>query len=747
LAHDRYLNQRVAIKQLFSYASDTPEKMRSVCREIEAGRRITHRNVLKIFDICDLNRSKCISMEYVTGKSLSEWFRDASASPDELKSIVFQLCSGVAAIHEAGFAHRDLRPGNIMLDQTGRVVIADLGLAGLAHTVAERSETSVAALYDPPERLIKPDPIREDIYAIGGIILFLLGIRTAEGATPGDALYGADFSQCEWLRSIVSRCREFDASARFKNGSDLFNEVLRTIPTEDSERRDRVSNRRSSRALSSVLLVALCFVLNSVGFSHRGQASSASERILLVVPSTASASDRWISDIVTCFLETQHITVLQTPDWINNPDQYTPEARLSLSFSRPDAPEIHVRIVTNSAPLSRDFIGNRGDPLFAAVSWLASLLSIQQPMSSFALPTYNQQDLERSASMWHSGLVGAQPLPVQDHNIPVLLLNAQFDVDQFRATRLPSWRDEATHLITILQGLGIDTTETRLIRATLARVNNNPTEGVRILHEALESLSTKAPIYERLASDAIEAGFAEEGLSMATKALECDKYSPRCYRSLARAYSAMWRDKEAVGYLQRAIEIGDDSPATMGKLGAAYIRLGQFEPARQILSRAVERGPNPEVEVFLGLADLLDNRTTQGLLILRGAAAAKPSLYSVSTLAAALRWTGNDNEAQKYFREAIALGNLQSKDPRELGRLALLFAQLGNIRRADDYIRRAAAIDRTTNAELLYDGLIIDAFASRTPQCREKWKLLEQSHFPMAFLSLDPRVKAEMKKR
>jgi hypothetical protein len=138
--------------------------------EVRVARQVSHPNVCRVYDIGDAEGSTYLSMEYVDGEDLASLLRRIGRLPqDKALEIARQLCAGLAAAHDKGVLHRDLKPGNIMLDGQGRLRITDFGLAGVAGEVKDiRSGTP--GYLAPEQRSGQEVTARSDIYALGVVL-------------------------------------------------------------------------------------------------------------------------------------------------------------------------------------------------------------------------------------------------------------------------------------------------------------------------------------------------------------------------------------------------------------------------------------------------------------------------------------------------------------------------------------------------------------------------------------------------
>jgi len=193
-AEDLTLHQLVALKFLPSTLSNDGAMLARFHREVRAARHVTHSNVCRVHDIgealVDGRPVHFLSMEYIDGEDLAALLRRIGHLPHE-KSIELarQLCTGLAAAHEAGMVHRDLKPANVMLDGRGRARIMDFGLSEFAAELPA-DEVSGTPAYMAPEQLRgQPATIASDIYALGLVLYEVFtGHRPFESSNVRDLL-------------------------------------------------------------------------------------------------------------------------------------------------------------------------------------------------------------------------------------------------------------------------------------------------------------------------------------------------------------------------------------------------------------------------------------------------------------------------------------------------------------------------------------------------------------------------------
>jgi TolB-like protein/tRNA A-37 threonylcarbamoyl transferase component Bud32 len=179
-AKDRELDEVIAVKVLKKELVGTRGILDRFRREVKLARRVTHRNVARMFDIGDDGGDRFLTMELVEGESLAHRLARLGRLPyRDVAAIAKDVCAGLAVAHEAGVLHRDLKPDNVIVAKDGRAVITDFGIA---RAVAEGdAKTAIGSfvgtpLYMAPEQVegIVELDARADLYALGTMMYELL---------------------------------------------------------------------------------------------------------------------------------------------------------------------------------------------------------------------------------------------------------------------------------------------------------------------------------------------------------------------------------------------------------------------------------------------------------------------------------------------------------------------------------------------------------------------------------------------
>jgi tRNA A-37 threonylcarbamoyl transferase component Bud32 len=181
LAHDTVLDRDVAIKVMVAQIADDPELKQRFEREARAVAKMTHPNVLTVFDIgSHTDGSPYIVMELLKGQDLQKAMRQTPAMTVERKvAVIVQVLAGLAHAHQAGIVHRDIKPANIFIQEDGSVKIMDFGVARLTTASITGTGNIVGtADYMSPEQVkgAKVDG-RSDLFSVGCMLFELAAGR------------------------------------------------------------------------------------------------------------------------------------------------------------------------------------------------------------------------------------------------------------------------------------------------------------------------------------------------------------------------------------------------------------------------------------------------------------------------------------------------------------------------------------------------------------------------------------------
>ena len=237
LCRDEELQRDVALKVIRPEIAADPSVLDRFKREIQLSSRVTHRNVLRVYDLGEADGVRFLTMQFVEGEDLSSVLKRLGPFPlPRLTHLFRQVCEGLAAAHDEGVVHRDLKPQNIMVDAADHVYLTDFGLAknlgGTAMT--ELGAVMGTPAYMAPEQ-VRGEAVdrRADVYALG-VILY----EMASGETPfsGGSVYEVMMRRLTttpkpvtdlnpavpaYLRKIMERCLAVDPAARYQTAHEV----------------------------------------------------------------------------------------------------------------------------------------------------------------------------------------------------------------------------------------------------------------------------------------------------------------------------------------------------------------------------------------------------------------------------------------------------------------------------------------------------------------------------------------------
>jgi tRNA A-37 threonylcarbamoyl transferase component Bud32/tetratricopeptide (TPR) repeat protein len=306
-ARDTKLQRTVAIKLLREKA--TPVQRQRFHREAQSLASLQHENVAKIYDVSESGEQPYLILEYISGGSLAQYLQgDAQTAPTSAR-LVLQLASAIQKAHETGFIHRDLKPGNILLEPhfgshetTGldRFVpkVIDFGIAKELHPVEHLTNTRDflgTPSYMAPEQITQsgqwPTDHRMDVYALG-IILYemLTGRPPFRAVSPIDTMLQIKHEEPvpptrfeptvpRDLENICLKCIEKDPNKRYASAQALANDLVRFLdgkpvqarPISRMVRAWRWSKRNPGWAIAASLIFLMLLTAAIVGplLAHR----------------------------------------------------------------------------------------------------------------------------------------------------------------------------------------------------------------------------------------------------------------------------------------------------------------------------------------------------------------------------------------------------------------------------------------------------------------------------------------------
>jgi serine/threonine protein kinase len=240
---DKKVEEEVALKLVKPEIAADREVIDRFRNELKLSRKISHRNVSRMYDLGDEEGTYYITMEYVPGEDLKSFIRRSrQLNTGTAVSIARQVAEGLAEAHRLGIVHRDLKPSNIMIDKEGNAKIMDFGIA---RSLAGQGITGAGTIIGTPEYM-SPEQVegkdveqRSDIYSLGVVLYEMMtGRRPFEGDTPLSVAHKQKYEAPgeprklntqipDDLSRLILRCLEKDKEERYQSAEELHAELTR----------------------------------------------------------------------------------------------------------------------------------------------------------------------------------------------------------------------------------------------------------------------------------------------------------------------------------------------------------------------------------------------------------------------------------------------------------------------------------------------------------------------------------------
>ncbi|MBS1853069.1 MAG: tetratricopeptide repeat protein [Acidobacteria bacterium] len=610
-ARDQELDRLIALKVIRPELAGNPAILQRFKQELILARNVTHKNVVRIYDMGEAGGIKYITMEFVEGEDLRTLLRrHGKVSAKEAVEIVKQICRALDAAHSEGVIHRDLKPQNVMRDTQGRVVVMDFGLA---RSLESPGMTQTGALvgtleYMSPEQALGGDlDQRSDLFAVGLIFFELLtgkvpykadtAIASLMKRTQERALsaWETDNTVPKAVSAIVAKCLERDPNARCASAAELLQQLeawqanpkasLSTVTSysQAAPRSVQISlNLPGSKtwvplAAAAVLLVAFFAIPRT--------------RHLLFPASPVSQSSGGISGIPD-LSKGKYVAIL--PLRVAGDEKslrYVADGLVdALSAKMFQLKEVHL-----AAPSAVEKEAGKDQPAEKIARALGVNLILQGTVQGGADKlriTLSLEDLAHGRQVWSQEFSGV----TQD----LLTLEDQVYSNVVQALELRPSNEE------LARG-GVHPTENMAAYDLYLKGRDalRGNQGVRDMKAAigyLESALRQDPNFAlayaglsdanmRMYRESKDPLYAEKALAAAQNAARINPNLPEVYLSLGSVYNATGKNAQAVEELKRALALAPNSDDAYRRLGDAYLAGGKTHEALSAYQAAVDANP------------------------------------------------------------------------------------------------------------------------------------------------------------
>ena len=606
-ARDRELDRLIALKVIRPELATDPAILQRFKQELILSRNITHKNVVRIYDLGEADGIRFISMEYVEGEDLRTILRrEKKLSPKEAIAVVEQVCRALDSAHSEGVIHRDLKPQNIMRDKHGRIVVMDFGLA---RSLGDSGLTQTGAIvgtmeYMSPEQALGSTlDQRSDIFSVGLIFYELLtgkapyeadtAIASLMKRTREEARSASDVeaSVPRSLSAIVSRCLEREPANRYHSAVEL----LQQLATWEAN--PNISAETLSKMIAHPVVRPSRFSLDLPGKSWMWIAGA----VLVIVLATfagrtllnrAGTSSSEMAQGIPSLKQGKYVAILplkkvgdeKALGYVADGIQEALAAKLF------QLKEVHL-----ASSDSVDKAAAKDLPLSKLAHELGVNLVLQgmvQGNNDKLRVTLSLDDATTGKRVWSQEFPGAPGdlLALEDQiygNVATALALKPTDEEQARVGAHPTENVKAYDLY--LQG-----------RNTLRNGHSQGAyrQAVGLFEQAIDKDPNFALAYTGLADSSIrmygetkEGVWAQKATLSARQAERLSNNLPEVLISLGSVYAATGQSTQAITELKRALALAPNSDEANRSLGDAYASSGQSDQAISAYQNAVAANP------------------------------------------------------------------------------------------------------------------------------------------------------------
>ena len=737
-AKDREVERTVALKLIRPEMASNPAILARFKQELLTAHQVTHKNVIRIYDLSEADGVKFITMEFVEGEDLRQILRaHGKFAPDEAVDIIRQVCLALDAAHTAGIIHRDLKPQNVMRDKGGRILVMDFGLA---RSVQSEGMTQTGALlgtieYMSPEQAMgKTLDQRSDLFAVGLIFYELLSgkmpfkaetamasllMRNQERAVPVGEI---DATVPPGLSDIVSRCLERDLERRYPNAAEIVADldawqgkrpVMASIMMQAPKQPSKIPWKWAAPAGAVVLAAGMFLaiprtremIFHSTAAPTGGRPSVVNAslpalsqgKFVAVMPFRVigdQSSLGWVADglgeaVSTKLFELKDVRLASSAEAAKiDPkmplDQVAKELGVNMIVQGTvqgsgDNLRITVdleNLAENKRVWSQEFPGVTGD-----------LLTIEDQIFNKLADA-----LEAKLSDKESAAIAAHPTEnIEAYNLYLKGRNS-----------LGGSPDQKTiqSAMNFFEGALQKDPNFALAYAGLADANLAMYDQKKDRYwseKAVDAAKKAAQLNDKLpevhfvlGSAYATTGQTVQAIAEDKRALELAPNSDEAYRRLGNAYIANGQKEEALKALQKAAELNPYYWNNLASLGGAYFRFGEMDKAIKAFQQLTELEPgNPVGYSDLGSAYFTMGKYDEGIAAFQKALQIKPTGDTYTNLGTGYFYLKKYPEALSMFEKAV---ELNPEDETTMGNLADGYRTAGNTAKASETYEKAIAL-------------------------------------------------------
>lgn len=720
-ALDRELNRSVALKLVRPELAIDPQSMARFRQELLLASKVSHRNILRIHDLGDVDGVKFISMALVDGLDLHDLIAKTGALPNaRALNIALQLCSALDAAHSENVIHRDLKPRNILLDNSDHVFVTDFGLAKSmeleAASMTRTGDFIGTPLYMSPEQIeSKPVDHRSDIYSLG---LILHEIVTGDLPFAGRSSVQVMHSRMtmapkdpkalapdlpHYFAAVIAKCLILDPQQRYQHASEIRRDLEAGIAPKRPLLARVPKPNRTWGIVAAAMALAIVGTLAVPAFREKLLPVKAVEEaparpafymaILPFRPLGDGAELKYQAEGVVDSLNSKLFPLKQ----VNLASSNTIDRALAKGSS--DQTAIAKELGANL--LVEGKLQSVGGRLAISVSaWDANKKAVIWSRQFQCAP----ESLLTTEDDIYNTLVDALRLKLSDREMALGATRATENSEAYdlymRGRSLIRGRPTADSyqaaLVLFDQAVAKDSHFARAYAGIaescfgLYRITKDPQWSVKGLGAADQSISLDRNLPDvRLVvgSGYLLTGKNAEAVSEFTQAVQLAPSSDEAYRRLGNAYVRIKNKDLASRNLKKAIAINPYSYANFNALGVAESTFGDKKAAIAAFRKVIQLQPD-FAGGYSNVAGILysQGKWTECIPLYKKALALETSALNYQNLGVVSLYSEDSAEAVRLFQEAATLG---PKNHLNFGNLGDAYRAAGEAAKADAAYQKA----------------------------------------------------------
>jgi tetratricopeptide (TPR) repeat protein/TolB-like protein len=713
-AYDTELGRPVALKLVRKELAASRQIMQRFKQELLLASKISHKNILRIHDLGEIDGIKFISMAYVEGADLAGLIiKGGRLAPERALKFAKQLCSALEAAHHEGVVHRDLKPQNILIDKADQLYVSDFGLAKSLEpdmtAMTQAGQVLGTPRYMSPEQVEAKDiDQRSDVYSLGMIFYEMF---TAELPFRAESTFQLMYKHVNeapkdpctvcpelpvYLGNVILKCLEKDPANRYQSAREILTDLeTQSAPQVASQAAAAAANKTVSIQFSKPsrpgwwiaggsVAVLLALALMVPGIRHRilpsrggNAAQTTVQHYMAVLPFRVTGDDenvKYIADGVVDSLSAKlsglkNVYIAPTNAVNAAAKQQDPQKlaralgvklllRGTVTTGANDAVAITVTLDDTSNKnqnlLHQDFSGVRQDLLTLEGKIFDQLIN------TLAIKQTNEELARTTARPTQS--IGAYEVYIKGRNIWRGSQNAK---DLENAIGLFNQAIKIDPRFALAYA-GLADADRRMWDQTKDAVWTQRALGAA---QQAQSLNDNLPeVHFTLGSIYTATGRNAEAIEELRRALQLAPNSDEAQRRLGTAYMTAGQSQEAIAAYTKATEVNPYLWTNYNQLGGAYLKLGQNERALQAFQHVTELNPDrAEGWANIGAVYYQQGKWDESIPKFQKAIALQPNAVYFSNLGITYLYLGRYDEAAKMFEKAVAMAENNARYHVSLG--------------------------------------------------------------------------------